>query len=1099
MSNQSPLELRQLTVMFCDIVDSTSLSQELDAETWRTFLENYQQICTQIFSKYGGHVYEYRGDGPLVYFGYPIAFEDSAYRAVAAGLEIKQYFIQLSNSHSGPLSVFDINAPKVRISVHTGPVITGEMRGRLTATGTMIALAERLQREAPANNLIISRDTLNLVKTKFLVTKLGKRSLKGFEQACECFLVENQANLTTEPTPFMGREAELETLSRAWNELTPGKPICHLIKGEAGVGKSRLVSEFKTRLGFHESQVITLQCSPFYQNSSFYPIIQAIKDVTPTHTSVNATGVPKFDDYLVKNIPIDKHAKIRAVFGELLSTPPNSTTGLKVKTDPEEKRNTALNTLVDWFSLKSKHSPLLVLIEDIHWVDPSTLDLLKRIIENDDCGPLLLIMTYRENGFEKWSCPFPSKVLTLGSISNITTNEIIKYLAGDFELPENIVKKIIHRADGVPLFIEELTRMTVGKLGDSKADGLDNADDLNIPGSIKDLLTVRLNDLGNAIGIAQIASVIGREFSPDLIQKIAEESFDEITAYLQSMEIAGLIKKKSDSNQSQYQFKHSLISDAAYASIIASRKTVIHEKLARCLEADYLNGVDPEMNQLPARSSGQVALEPEIIAHHFTRANLTAKAIQYWLKAGQRSKRQSAQAEAISHYRQVIGLLLNPVEDAELDIPYTKMTTLLSLAACCDAVFGYSSEKAYKAYHEAEQIAIELGDQNALLMAKFGLQGYFMMRGDFNRAYRLGETCCEMAEKEYLPNKNNIKKNFSHPMAKAQAALSLGCVLFHRAEFDDAMIHLERCLALCGDTSAMQRRLRHDPVVMCLVYKAWYTWETGYPDKALALAQSAVTTARDSGLAFGTGVALAFLACIHMFRREYELTIQIATESISISEDPGYKTWLAWAKVLRGRAISEFHEQEQAGIDEVIRGLTLWDESGAIVTRPFALALLAECYQLNGQHEKALEQILIAQEMVERYGERYYLAEINIIYGNLLLADPVADNYSRAETAYRSAISFAKARKMQASVLNASICLSRLLTKQNRLRQAVDILRGELLQHQASTSDSTKYAEEINTETIKEARKELSHLEMILATEQAPQEEHVDRNSRIED
>lgn len=661
---------------------------------------------------------------------------------------------------------------------------------------------------------------------------------------------------------------------------------------------------------------------------------------------------------------------------------------------------------------------------------------------------------------------------------------MIKYLAGDFTLPQNIVEKIINRAEGIPLFIEELTRATLEKLGDSKEDGLDIPDELDIPGSIKDLLTVRLNDLGSAKGIAQTASVIGREFSLDFIQMIAEESFDEIAVQLQSMEIAGLIKKIPVANQILYQFKHSLVSDAAYASIISSRRAIIHEKLANALEADYLTAKELETNQLPVGSSAKGADEPEIIAHHFTRANLNAKAVEYWLKAGQQSKRRSAQAEAISHYRHALELLQKPTEETESDVPRTRMTTLLSLAACCDAVFGYSSKKAYNAYHEAEQIAISLGDHGALLMAKFGLLGYFMMRGDFNRAFKLGEACWEMAEKWQPPQESKAKDRITHPLLKAQAALSLGCVLFHRAEFDDAMSYMERCLELCGDTSATQRRLRHDPVVMCLVYMAWYTWETGHPHKALALAQSAVSTARESRLAFGTGVALAFLACIHMFRREYELAIEVATESISTSEEPGYMTWLAWAKVLRGRAMCEFEERRHSGIDEVIEGLTLWDESNAIVTRPFALTLLAECYQLNGQNDKALEQILMAQDTIEQYGEKYYLAKINIIYGNLLLSDPAESNPSKAETAYRSAISFAKARNMQASVLEASMCLSRLLTKQNRLRQSIEILREELLPDGNGTADSTNLAEWKETEPFKEAREELSQLENLLTQNQ---------------
>ena len=277
MTQHTTLEFRQLTVLFCDIVDSTSLSQSMDPENWRHFLESYQDTCTRIFDNFGGHVHEYRGDGPLVYFGYPVAYEDAAFRAVSAGWEILQYFESLARDEAQAKQSSRESVPQVRISVHTGPVITGEMQGKKTATGAMIALAERLQREAEPNQIIISRDTYSLVKSNFTVMSIGARSLKGFEQTCECYLVKGPTSQGVNATPFTGRDNEMESLISEWQQLPPGRPVSHLIQGEAGVGKSRLVEEFSDRVRKQGVRVITLKCSPFHRNSFLFPILQELE------------------------------------------------------------------------------------------------------------------------------------------------------------------------------------------------------------------------------------------------------------------------------------------------------------------------------------------------------------------------------------------------------------------------------------------------------------------------------------------------------------------------------------------------------------------------------------------------------------------------------------------------------------------------------------------------------------------------------------------------------------------------------------------------------------------------------------------------------
>ena len=1009
MSDSSSLELRQLTVMFCDLVDSTSLSLKLDDETWREFIDEFQSTCERIFSAHGGYIHEYGGDGPLVYFGYPTPYEDCAFRAVSAGLELIQHFTDLSSNIETSAFPSLEYVPQVRIGIHTGPVVTGYMRGKPTATGSMVALAERIQREAPPNQLIISRDTLDLVKTRFVVEPLGVRQLKGFEEGKECFLVQGEDELTPDVTPFTGRATELELLKKSWLELKPrvgGRFF--LVSGEAGVGKTRLVNEFRSGIDSTENRIIKWQCSPYFNNSAFYPLIRAIKK-SIEHLSQKQSIAPYVVELLADHLPDDAKEEVGSVVEVLLGIHEEQAYP-EISGTPEFKRNLIQTALLDWAVKISQKYRLLIIVEDVNWIDPSTKTLLGRMAEREDMGQLMVVLTQRTLEKSMWEVPFPIEKIALQGLSNSEAKLMLDRIAKNQGVTCTDIDSLLVRADGVPLYIEELSKMIFSMRHQQDMNmaepifAPDDDENQTVPNSIRDLLAVRLSSLGAAKSVAQTAAAIGREFPFELLMMVTQSSKDQLNADLQSIEKTGLLIKRKSGLGSQYTFKHALVADAAYGSMLSSRRIDIHEKIAFAIES---------------QTNCDIVYPPELIAYHFSKAKNNLKAVIYWQEAGRKAKRNSAQAEAISHYEKARSLLDELDELSEDEILKMRLSILLALAACYDAVDGYSAEPAGKAYKQAEEIALKLKDEEKLLLARFGLSGYFMMRGDFNRAYELSQMCFDAIQTACADDIEEV--NSQNVMAQAQASFSLGCVLFHRAEFADSMLHMQRCYELCTSIDPQRRRLRHDPFVMCLVYQAWYKWEEGFPDQSLKMVKHAVATASKSQQLFSKGVALAFQAAIHLFRGEFHQAIDLASQAVDVCEEPGFSTWLAWAKVLRGRATTEFELERGLGIDEIVQGLNLWDMSGAIVTRPFAVTLLAEAYRLTGEHDLAMKFIKQAVQMVDEFGERYYYPEIMRVYGRLLM-DSVSKHsaINHAETYSLSTISYKELNEAQRQTLDSA-------------------------------------------------------------------------------
>ena len=689
--------------------------------------------------------------------------------------------------------------------------------------------------------------------------------------------------------------------------------------------------------------------------------------------------------------------------------------------------------LVDWMVHESRRQPLLLVLEDVRWMDPSTLEVVERIALDERAGPMMMLLTCRTETSDTWSCPFASRLLALGRLPPDAVRSMIRSSPGGGGLTERAIERVIDRSDGIPLFVEESTAMAVdAPAPDSRADGRAPAGDAAqfVPTRLTDLLVERLDRVGEARETAGVAAAIGREFTHSLLRSVSSVGEETLDAQLDTLLRSGLVKTVGRSAERTFCFKHALVRDAAYGTLLKSRRRGNHARIAEALAA---------------RSSAGERVRPERLAHHYTEAERLEEAVEAWLDAGRRARRRSEQAEAIEHYRRVPALLDRLPNDTAYPAPQRRLTTHLAVAACHVALDGYSSEEARRLYESAETLADRLGQEEQIFNARLGLETYHHMRGDFARAMRLAESCRDMARRA---RRNALGRGTSGSMSGGREASAMtlaksnwaiGAILFHQGRFEPAMTHLSRCLRYCETVDPDRRSALQDPVVMCRVYRSWYAWERGRADDALRSAEETVALAHESGHAFSVGVALAFNACIHLFRREHDETIDRASRCMSVCEQSGFRNWLAWAMIIRGRARCESAHDRRGGLDDLREGLRIWNDIGAIVTRPFSQTLLAEAHLLDGRTDRALASVREAIRTVERYGERYYEPEIRRVHAAALLHPGVPSSGSasvsdgeraareaRADTSLRRAIAFASARGMTSSVLRSTADLARL-------------------------------------------------------------------------
>jgi class 3 adenylate cyclase/predicted ATPase len=1025
-------ERRHLTVMFCDLVGSTALSEQLDPEELRDVMEEYQDLCAVVISRFDGHVAKYLGDGILVYFGYPMAHEDDAQRAVRAGLGIVGAMSFASSARPTTRTTHEsLVRPRlnrtlqVRIGIHTGLVIVGEMGGGkkrdpMAIVGETPNVAARLQGLAEPNTVVISGATYKLVEGLFEHENLGMQTLKGISTPIDVYRVLRDSSarsrfevaITKGLTPLVGREQEVELLLERWERVKEGMGQVVLMSGEAGIGKSRLVQVMKDRVLGEQHARIESRCSPYHENTALYPVMYHLKRLlefkredSPEEKLVTLEGIlVKYGFPLEETVPL---------FSSLLSLPlPDRYPSLKLT--PRMQKQKTLEALISWLLKEADKQPVLHIVEDLHWVDPSTLEYLGSLIEQVPTARILTLFTFRPDFNPPWPIRSHLSQITLSRLAEKQVEVMVDKVAGGKAVPKGVVQQIVSKTDGVPLYVEEITKMVLES-------GLLNEEDgqyvltgplptIAIPATLQDSFMARL-DRVKAGEICGLAATLGREFTYDLIQ--AASPFDEETL---KRELAKLIEsellyQRGHPPEARYMFKHALIQDAAYQSLLRGKRQQYHQKIAEVLEKQF-----PETAET----------QPELLAHHYTEAGSCAKALPYWQTAGQRAIKRSANVEAIGHLNKGLEVLNTLPEIPERN--QQELTLQIALAVPLTATKGYGAPEVEKAYTRARRLCHMVGETPQLLPVLRGMLTFYLMRSDLRTSLELGEQLMRMGKVE------------QDTVFLLEAHLGMGVALLCMGDPDPAQKHLERGIALYNPQEHRSHAFHtaRDPRIACLSWSALAQWHLGFPDQAAINIEDASALAQELSHPHSLAYALYFATLLHHFRRDEQLVQKHADSLITLSREQGFPHYLAGGSSLRSWALAQ-QEQEEVEIARLRQSLANWKATGAEIWLPYLLALLIEMHSQVGQVEDGLPVFEEALAVVNKNGERVGEAELHRLKGELLLRLGTI-NRPEAEDCFVKAIDIARRQEAKSLELRAVTSFSRLLQKQGKKDKARQIL-----------------------------------------------------------
>ena len=1013
-------ERRQLTVLFCDLVGSTELAARLDPEDMGRVIRAYQECCAQVIGRWGGHVAKYMGDGVLAYFGWPVAHEDEAERAVRAGLALGQSLAGVTTPAVEPLAA--------RVGIATGLVMVGELIGEGAAreeavVGETPNLAARLQALARPGSVVISPATRRLLGGMFDLEDLGRQHLKGFAEPLAAWRVAGEgraegrfeARQTAGLTPLVSRDEEIALLLRRWQQVKDGEGHIVLLSGEPGIGKSRLVREVRARLESEPHVRLLYQCSPHHTTSPLHPVIEQLERAAGL-----AQGEPP-DARLAKLKALlargtDRLEQAVPLFAALLGL---STEGRypALNLTPQRQKQLTLAALVEQLEGLAAAQPVLLAYEDMHWSDPTTQDLLGLTIERLQRLPVLLLITFRPEFSPPWPAQPHVSALALSRLGRREGAALVERVVRDKPLPDEVAAQIVAKTDGVPLFVEELTKTVLesGLLKDA-GDHYELAGPLPplaLPSTLHDSLLARLDRLAPVKEIAQIGAALGREFSHGLLAAVADRPEAELQVALDQLVAAELVYRRGTAPDVTYSFKHALVQDAAYGALLKSRRQQLHARIAQVLEEQF-----PEI----------VETQPELLAQHYSGAGLTEQAIIYWDKAGERAIQRSANAEAIERLSKALELLAMVPETPERIRQELALQTRLGPAV--QAVKGQAAPDVEAVYNRARELCARVTDCPPLLFSTLrGLWVFNMLRARHDEAHEFAGQMLALAQRE--------RSDALH----LEACKALGQTRFNLGEFVGARTQLEEALRLYNPEQHRTHALLYalDPAVGAGVYAAWTLWCLGHLDQSLAKSHEALAMARQMPHHFTLASALGHCAMLHQLRREVPPTEELSEALMTLSAEQGLAYWPGLATLMKGWVLAERGEGE-ASIAELRSAMATIRGIGAAAELPWYLALLAGAYGIVGRTAEGLDAIAEALAQVASTNERFYEAEIYRVKGEILLKHGGPDWAAEAETCFRQALDIAEAQSAKSWELRAAMSLARLWAEQGKRAQAQDLL-----------------------------------------------------------
>ena len=1001
-------ERRQLTVMFCDMVDSTGISERLDPEDLSNVFAQYRSRCRSVIEGYGGHLARYIGDGLLVYFGYPKNYEDATYRAVSAALEIVSEIKALDNE----ISNLGINI-SVRVGIYTGEVVvgdigTGAQRELMGVVGDVPNIAARLQSIADPNCIIIGDRTRRLIEGMFELEELGQQSIKGLSQPVQVFKVISgsdapsrfEASAKKGLTHLIGRDAEMSLLTERWKQIEEGDGQVLLLSGEAGIGKSRILKRFRDQLQDQKHWRYLYYSSAHHQSSAFYPIIAQVEHSLEfdMHDS-NETKLAKVEKQLkLFNLPLEEYCPL---YGYLLNIP----TGDKYPAStasPQQLKLQVIEALINHFSMMSIQSPMLMVVEDLHWLDPSTFELLERWIEVLQSKRCFLILTFRPEFQPPWKHHSYFTTLTLNRLSRRESKAIISEITKGKSLPMQVLDDIIAKTDGVPLFLEELTK-TVLESGDLESS--DTAYSLRgslpsmaIPESLQDSLMARLDQLSKVKELAQLAATFGRRFSHEMLAAVSGLSEPELTDAIAKLLDAELVFRQGTSPDYVYEFKHAMVQDIAYQTLLKSTRQRYHLRIAELLENQF---------------SEIIENNPELVAHHYSEAQAPDNAATNWYKAGQKATSRSANVEAIDHIQKGLEMI-NRLPDC-VERSKRELELQIALAVPLTSVEGYASPDVQQTYTRARELCLEIGDTPQLFPSLYGMWRFYLLRADYSVAQELSQQLIDIAQKT------------QDPVFCSAAPRSIGATNFYQGDLINSRRFLEQVFVQETASEHRSRALSFDVVdveVVSQSYNAWVLWLQGYPEQARLESEKAVELAHRLDHQFSIALATSFASWTYQFCRDKDQTRDKAEKALELSQKYGFKFWVGWAKIMQTWSTTNENNREDAiGLTE--QGLKEWQVTGSRLGQSYFLTLLAETALAAGDYKKSLATLSDAQEFADLTNERFWQAEIHRIKGELLILSPSLLE-STAESCFKEALEVAKNQQSKSLELRTVMSLYRL-------------------------------------------------------------------------
>jgi predicted ATPase/class 3 adenylate cyclase len=1037
-------ERRHLTVMFCDLVGSTALSARLDPEDMQRVIASYQACIGEVIGRFQGMIARYMGDGVLAYFGYPRAQEDDVEQAVRAALAVVEAIANLRTDADAAL--------QARVSLATGTVVVSELLidhapAQQSVVGETPNLAARLQTLADPGTVVICPNTRQLARGHFDYRYLGAHALKGWAEPVPVWRVLGTSGVESgseemhqsKLPPLVGREEEIELLLRRWQHATLEDGRVVVLTGEPGIGKSHIARALDERL--HGQPHITLRyfCSAHHTNSALFPFIGQLERAAGFERSdLAAEKLSKLDNLVAQSTADPEHV---AVLASLLALPERNGYRLQ-ELSPQKSKERTLATLLAQLEGLAARSPVFVIFEDVQWIDPTSLELLAATVERVQQRRILLLITTRPEFTPPWPSYPHMTTISLTRLGRRDGAALVVRVTGGKTLPNEVMDEILARTDGVPLFVEELTKTVLESGLLHEQDGhyvLERPlPALAIPTTLQASLMARLDRLAPVREVAQIGAVAGRDFHYELLKAVAGLPRDKLEEALGQLVQSGLIFRRGEIPHAVYSFKHALVRDAAYASLLISRRGHLHAAIANALEQQF-----PEI----------VETQPETLAHHLTDAGLIDKAVRYWLQAGKNAALRSANIEAIAHLRRGIDVTARlpdgePKDRCELDFQ-------LILGPCLIATAGPADSKAVATFARARELCERTGEPPEYLQVMFWLATASVVRGELPQALEAVTTLLSAAQ-----------ARGARP-ALINAIRGRAMILMFLGRLVDAREGIEHAVEVFNTSAEIDqmaaRAAGQDAGVAMLALMSWVLWVLGDVEAAVTRMTAALERADAVHHAHTQAYAWYYASVLHALRGEPAIALGYAKRCLAISEQHGFRQWLGLSRAIRGVCTAAL-DASGSRLDDVKAALEEYQRAGYQLGITAQSALLSSALLLRNEHEAALEAIDHGLSIVHHNDERFLEAELYRLKACALRMRGAPE--VEIETMLVHALRTARSQQARSLELRAAMDLARFWMNKGKRAEARDML----------AAIHGRFTEGFGTEDLKNAQTLLAEL-----------------------